>query len=225
MPTKQNRRVKDTGSEPGFSLIQLITVVAIMAILATILIPIVSNALERGRSSLCESNLRQMGAAALLFAQENGGALPDNRYGGYYFDRQIINYLEMDPADPKRITVCPSCEPMDVWFSTVYGTSYGVNAYATGVSDAEGAQLSGYDAIYNFQDPARVGLYMDAYYMVREINYHTGSGRDGNASLRARHGGNRINVVFLDGHVESIIPIEGEEGFYQQIMPRQAGSP
>lgn len=57
----------------GFTLIELLVVVAIIVILIAILIPALSRAREGAKSVACGSNLRQVGLASLMYAQENNG--------------------------------------------------------------------------------------------------------------------------------------------------------
>ena len=50
----------------AFTLIDLLGVIAIIAVLAALLLPVVSKAKERGRSTACLSNLRQVGIGLQL---------------------------------------------------------------------------------------------------------------------------------------------------------------
>jgi prepilin-type N-terminal cleavage/methylation domain-containing protein/prepilin-type processing-associated H-X9-DG protein len=62
----------------GFTLIELLVVIAIIAILAAILFPVFATAREKARQAGCQSNVRQLGQAALMYAQDY-----DERYIGY----------------------------------------------------------------------------------------------------------------------------------------------
>lgn len=54
----------------GFTLIELLVVIAIIAILAAILFPVFARAREQARKSACISNLKQIGTAILMYAQD-----------------------------------------------------------------------------------------------------------------------------------------------------------
>jgi prepilin-type N-terminal cleavage/methylation domain-containing protein len=54
----------------GFTLIELLVVIAIIAILAAILFPVFARAREQARKTACISNLKQMGAAVMVYIQD-----------------------------------------------------------------------------------------------------------------------------------------------------------
>lgn len=60
----------------GFTLIELLVVIAIIAILASILFPVFARAREAARRTTCLSNLRQIGVACSMYAQDYDGSYP-----------------------------------------------------------------------------------------------------------------------------------------------------
>src|SRR5690606_27489202 len=59
-----------------FTLIELVVVVAILAILASMLLPAISKARERGRAIVCVSNMRQLGLGLISYSSDHDEALP-----------------------------------------------------------------------------------------------------------------------------------------------------
>jgi len=60
----------------GFTLIELLVVIAIIAILAAILFPVFAQARESARKASCQSNLKQLGTALLMYAQDYDQTFP-----------------------------------------------------------------------------------------------------------------------------------------------------
>jgi len=71
-----SRLARKSGGRRAFTLIELLVVIAIIAILVAILIPVLSKARESAQRTACVSNLRGIGVATKLYANENNGDVP-----------------------------------------------------------------------------------------------------------------------------------------------------
>src|SRR5207237_5835618 len=92
----------------GFTLIELLVVIAIISILAAIIFPVFAAAREAARKTSCMSNLRQLGKAVMMYAQDNGEVLPNSGSNGKRGDLTT----SLDPYIKSRwgrgIWRCPS---------------------------------------------------------------------------------------------------------------------
>jgi prepilin-type N-terminal cleavage/methylation domain-containing protein/prepilin-type processing-associated H-X9-DG protein len=73
-------------SRPGFTLVELLVVTAIIGMLVGLLLPAINAARESGRRTTCTNNLKQTGLALLSFQEETGCFPPGYRSFGTYVD-------------------------------------------------------------------------------------------------------------------------------------------
>jgi prepilin-type N-terminal cleavage/methylation domain-containing protein len=151
----------------GFTLVELLVVVGIIAVLVSILMPSLGRAREAANQTKCLSNLRQLGTAFIMYANENQGKFPyaaqydmprpedfiwwqETPYLGrtmtFYKQSAIARYLSHGTLS-KDYFICPSD---DVQQRPAHGTgggcyrfSYTMNSW---MADSPFDQVKGYKA-------------------------------------------------------------------------------
>jgi prepilin-type N-terminal cleavage/methylation domain-containing protein/prepilin-type processing-associated H-X9-DG protein len=64
------------GQREGFTLVELLVVVSVIAVLAMILLPVFAQARARARQATCTSNLAQIARAGMMYVQDNDERFP-----------------------------------------------------------------------------------------------------------------------------------------------------
>lgn len=89
----------------GFTMLELMAVIATIGVLAAILLPGLARAREQARRNSCANNLLQLGLALHMFAEENGGRLP---WSGGKNNAECLVELKGDCNLPQSVFICPS---------------------------------------------------------------------------------------------------------------------
>ncbi len=164
-----------------FTLIELLIVVAIIAILAGMLLPALNSARERGKSIKCLSNLKQMGVANALYVDDNQEYYPFLYYGwtsglaAYTGNAKTMdsnaNGIYIRSNQPVQMYDCPSASKRPGAGTTGVGKT-GVNYIANSIilgkpyprlSDANASGLNDKTSCKNstIRNPSRIVLYLD----------------------------------------------------------------
>lgn len=137
------------GVRPGFTLVELLLVIAIIAMLASLLLPALARTRNSARRTRCVSNLHQLGLAAHMYWDDNGGAC--FRYGGIATNGgQLYWFGWMGPGAEGQRQFDPSAGALHVYLKergvatcpAFDYTSPGVKLKASGASYGYGYNLA-----------------------------------------------------------------------------------
>ena len=94
----------------GFTLIELLVVIAIIAILASLLFPALARSKDKGKAAQCQSNIRQLALAAMMFEEDNQVyPVGWNANSSTIWYRQLQPYLGRRETNPGGgVFICPS---------------------------------------------------------------------------------------------------------------------
>lgn len=210
----------------AFTLIELLTVIAIIGILAAIIIPVVGKVRASARNSQCLSNVRQLALANLLYASENKGQLivhlnaqigsgtnatyilpPSVRNEGNW-QKALAAHMTLDKASARSRFICPSADLTGVTDSQI--TNGQISTYT--VSMWLHSSAAGYGRVNALPAPIvmvaemRVGNFDGTYPW--NVNAQGTGSYEARVAL-FRHGdSNRRNVAMTDGSAHSLSPIQ-----------------
>ncbi|MFV0414872.1 MAG: prepilin-type N-terminal cleavage/methylation domain-containing protein [Chthoniobacterales bacterium] len=204
-----------TGFKTAYSLIEILVVVAIVAVLLALLSPVLGSYISRAQSVVCVGNLRQIGITAKMYSSENSGVMPPVNSGGVMFQEAIAPYLKMDvdlrsSTNSRKdlgILLCPTDHSM---IPSAF-RSYAINYYAGLIPrDQTSQSVSRWTQIVNPKekiyliDGFRNTTIPDA--AARIALSSTGFvSADNGIGVQFRHG-NHANALWLDLHISPVRP-------------------
>ena len=134
------------GTERGFTLIELLVVIAIIAILASLLLPALAKAKEKGQRIGCLNNLRQIALFMQLYTDDNQDVFPAHRNLGLTTDdpaRSLTNWWGtaiVGYGQNTNLFKCPSIKGKRLdngvaweWKFDCHKVGYGMNSFFLGI--------------------------------------------------------------------------------------------
>jgi prepilin-type processing-associated H-X9-DG protein len=188
-------------TKAGFTLLDLIAVVALVAILAVFSFPIIAQSAADARAALCSGNLRQVGRAAAIYSADHHGLLPGNQHSQPSWVEALASYC---PTNSYR---CPD--------EIITGPR--VRAYTIALNDfltphPYGARQFDFSKISKIVTPNETVLFTESSDEFHAYDhFHFADARENGYEPNAfaeqvdaeRHSA-AANYLFVDGHVNAL---------------------
>lgn len=197
----------------GFTMVELLVVIAVIGMLLALLLPAVQNARASARKTQCSNNLRQVGLAMLMFCHDNNGRFPQTSHTSSVPEQAWLYTLAPYTESVDEIRICPD-DPQGDERLRRKQTSYVLNAYITNETTAGVTNLHRLKAttrtimLFELADQRPTDVYTDHvhsfnWFRLSNINNKKVYQELTNEITTKRHLGS-AHYLYADGHVATI---------------------
>jgi len=206
----------------AFTLIELLVVIAIIGVLAGLLLPVLARSKSKAKQTACLSNMRQLGLAVIMYADDHDGLAPRSTHGAPDSTQSWINTLKPYVGKVDAIRICPA-DPRRMERATNNASSFIINEFvAVPLLDPFGRELDEIYKLDNLPQPVDTPIMFEISdtYAPNVYSDHTHSrgwfqgwdhvladiqpDRHHGGQMNAEHTRGSANYRMGDGHVESI---------------------
>lgn len=203
----------------GFSLVELMVVIGIIAVLALIAVPVGSKMVEKGRAAKCLAKMRSLGAVMSHYRLERNQRMwrfKSVENGGEGEIAPVRIFFRYGLVHHATEMCCPEATTAEkgAWLTNGDGTkeykeniatqyvSYSVNGVAFYANTPYYMSTSPLTNYLQFEgNESRTPLFMDGTFF--QLNENSWKKNDRFNRLALRHN-NRCHVLFMDGHIEAL---------------------
>jgi len=167
-----------------FTILELLMVIAVIVILASMLLPGLKKAKENVDQKACMSNLKQFGIAVYMYASDYNDWLPPSPSSTTgYWTVMLKTYLGNSYPNKKTVWTCPIA-----FNEHNYNQTYAINAQ---ILDW------GFKKLTSFQNPSKGFIFTSSFWSTSFYSMHVSPSQP---PVRFFHHGG-LNYLFIDAHV------------------------